>query len=494
MDYTNKRILIANRGEIAVRIIATCKKLGIKTIAVFTDGEETLPHVVLADHTENLGRGPLKNTYLAKKRLLEVAKKHQADAIHPGYGFLSENADFAAQVKEAGFIWVGAPASIIEKMGDKATARTIAKQAGLPIIPGDDTPITSLNEAQKIAKKLTFPLLLKAAAGGGGKGMRLVKEPTELEQVFKQAQEEAKNSFADDRLLLEHYISEPHHIEIQILSDQHNNHLHLYERECSIQRRYQKIIEETPSPTISPSLRKTMTEQAVSLAKQVGYEGAGTIECIVDGHGNWYFLEMNTRLQVEHPITEAVTGIDLVEQQIRIAFGEKLNLKQNAIKSQGHAIEARLYAENPDNHFLPTTGFIEKIGKTKLRFDCGYEDHSEVTTMFDPMLGKLISHADSRKKAIDQLQQGLHDLQFLGIHTNKNYLSRILQHQAFIEGKTDTHFLEKHQESLSAKAETSDKIAHIIAAFYAKQQCHTQIKESYSPWNSNKLIGFRLHG
>lgn len=496
-----KKILIANRGEIALRVILTAREMGIKTVTLYTDEEKSLPHSSAGDESFCLGSGALKDTYLNQQKIIDIAKACGADAIHPGYGFLSEKASFARLVRESGLIFIGPTPESIDLMGDKKRSKIKIQQLGVPSIPGyhgdNQEVIHLISEAHKIG----FPVLIKASAGGGGKGMRIVERESEFQAALEGAKRESLNAFGDDTVLLEKYITSPRHIEIQVMSDQHGNHFHLFERECSIQRRYQKIVEESPSPAVSPELRAKMTEAAIKITSGIDYIGAGTIELILDTDGKFYFLEMNTRLQVEHPVTEMVTGLDLVQLQILVAQGEKLPFKQDEITQKGHAIEVRLYAEDPDNDFLPSIGQIKKIGKTSLRhtrLDCGYVDGNEVSISFDPMLAKLISWGENRNLAADKLDLALNEVVFLGVKTNRDYLKRILGLSEYREGLTFTHFVKTYEEKLKPKKKSQEDRALAIAAaiFNGKtNSLKTSVgsalaaTENLDVWNG--LMGFR---
>ena len=423
-----KKILIANRGEIAVRIIRAAKELGIKTVAVYSDADKDSLHVNLADQAFNIGK-PLPNeSYLVGKRIISVAKKAKCDGIHPGYGFLSENAEFAEQCIENKIDFIGPSADAIRLMGDKITSREIAKSAKVPLVPGTDGEVND-DEALEIAKKIGFPLMIKASAGGGGKGMRLVHKVSEFENSLKMAKSEAKNAFNNDAVFIERFVQEPRHIEIQILGDKKGNVVHLFERECSIQRRHQKVVEEAPSPGVSEKTRKKMGEIAVNLAKKVSYSGAGTVEFIMDQKENFYFLEMNTRVQVEHPITEMITGIDIVKEMIRVSYGHKLSFKQKDIERKGHAIECRVCAEDPDNNFLPTPGTISYVKSPQgpgVRDDSSLFNGYKVTTFYDPMLSKLIVWSEDRDSAIKRMSRALSEYIVLGVRTNLGFLVRLM--------------------------------------------------------------------
>ncbi len=490
-----KKILIANRGEIALRVIQTAREMGIQTVTLYTDEEKSLPHASAGDESFCLGCGQLKETYLNQDKIIEIAKSCGADAIHPGYGFLSEKSSFAKLVRDSGLIFIGPSPESIDLMGDKKTSKIKIQELGVPSIPGYHGDNQEIHHLVKVAKEIGFPVLIKASAGGGGKGMRIVEKESEFADALEGAKREAMNAFGDDTVLLEKYITSPRHIEIQVMSDSHGNHFHLFERECSIQRRYQKIVEESPSPAVSSELRSKMTEAAVKITKGINYLGAGTIELILDTDGQFYFLEMNTRLQVEHPVTEMVTGLDLVRLQILVAQGEKLPFKQEDVKQKGHAIEVRLYAEDPDNNFLPSIGKIKRIGTTTLRntrLDCGYVDGNDVSISFDPMLAKLISWGENRDLAADKLNLALNEVVFLGVKTNRDYLKRILTLNEYRQGKTYTHFVKTYEEKLRPKKKSKEDLALAIAASLFNKKVSTETKESASRadvWSS--LSGFR---
>lgn len=496
-----KKILIANRGEIALRVIQTAREMGIKTVTLYTEEERSLPHCTAGDESFCLGAGALKDTYLNQQKIVEIAKSCGADAIHPGYGFLSEKASFAKLVSDNGLIFIGPTPESIDLMGDKKRSKIKIQELGVPSIPGYHGDNQEMLHLISEAHKIGFPVLIKASAGGGGKGMRIVEIESEFQAALEGAKRESLNAFGDDTVLLEKYITSPRHIEIQVMSDKHGNHFHLFERECSIQRRYQKIVEESPSPAVNAELRAKMTEAALKITSGIDYIGAGTIELILDTDGRFYFLEMNTRLQVEHPVTEMVTGLDLVKLQILVAQGEKLPFKQHEIKQSGHAIEVRLYAEDPDNDFLPSIGQIKKIGKSSLRhtrLDCGYVDGNEVSISFDPMLAKLISWGESRDLAADKLNLALNEVVFLGLKTNRDYLKRILGLSEYREGLTFTHFVKTYEEKLKPKKKTKEEIAlAIAAAIFSSKTCGQKSMINLGPKSAenldvwNGLMGFR---
>jgi geranyl-CoA carboxylase alpha subunit len=441
------KILIANRGEIACRIIRTAKALGYRTVAVFSDADAGALHVRQADEAVRIGRSPAKDSYLNIDALLAAAKAAGADAVHPGYGFLSENAAFAQACVQAGLVFIGPPAAAIAAMGNKARAKTLMEAAGIPCVPGYRGPDQSDGKLMAEGRRLGFPLMVKAAAGGGGRGMRLVTAAGELANALARARSEAASAFGSDELILEQAVTDARHIEFQIFADQQGNTIHLGERDCSIQRRHQKVIEEAPSPAVTTELRTGMGEAAIAAARAVGYVGAGTIEFLLDQSGEFYFLEMNTRLQVEHPVTEAITGIDLVAWQLRIAAGEKLPLDQNEVEFSGHAIEARLYAEDPHQNFLPQSGMLidwRPASGGGVRIDYGLAAGQSVTPFYDPMLAKVIAHGATREEARRRLIVALEDTVVLGLNTNRNFLTAALRHPVFIAGDGKTAFIERH--------------------------------------------------
>jgi 3-methylcrotonyl-CoA carboxylase alpha subunit len=458
------KLLVANRGEIALRVMRTARAMGIATVAVYSDADADAPHVQFADEAVRIGPPPARESYLVIAALLDAARITGAHAIHPGYGFLSENAAFAEAVADAGLVFVGPPADVIRALGSKQAAKRLAEKAGVPIVPGyhgDDR-----EHFAERAREIGFPLLVKASAGGGGKGMRVVRAESELADAIERARGEALSAFGDDTLLLERYVARPRHIEIQILGDTHGNVVHLHERECSIQRRHQKIVEEAPSVALDAARRATMGAAAVALGKSVGYVGAGTVEFITDPDGTFYFLEVNTRLQVEHPVTEAITGLDLVREQLRIARGEPLGYSE-APAPRGWAIEVRLCAEDPDRDYLPTTGTLHAVDvpvagsagpSGSVRADVGVRAGSDVSIHYDSMLGKIIAHAPTRSEAAQVLRDALARTWVPGVVTNREQLMRILAHPAFVAGELDTHFLETHAGDLAARMPGLDRL------------------------------------
>lgn len=446
-----KKILIANRGEIACRVIKTAKKLGIATVAVYSDADANALHVKMADEAVHIGPAPSSQSYIVIEKILDAIKKTGADAVHPGYGFLSENAAFAEALEKAGVTFIGPPVGAIQAMGDKITSKKLAAEAGVSTVPGHMDLIADADEAVRIATEIGYPVMIKASAGGGGKGMRIAWNDTEAREGFQSSKNEAKASFGDDRIFIEKFVTEPRHIEIQVLGDKHGTVLYLGERECSIQRRNQKVIEEAPSPFLDDATRRAMGEQAVALAKAVGYHSAGTVEFIVDGKANkFYFLEMNTRLQVEHPVTELVTGIDLVEQMIRVACGEKLTFRQEEVTLNGWAVESRLYAEDPYRNFLPSIGRLSRYrppqegsrdNGTVVRNDTGVFEGGEISMYYDPMIAKLCTWAPDRLTAIDAMADALDRFEVEGIGHNLPFLSAVMQHERFRDGRLTTGFI-----------------------------------------------------
>ncbi|MCC7385333.1 MAG: acetyl-CoA carboxylase biotin carboxylase subunit [Deltaproteobacteria bacterium] len=440
-----KKILVANRGEIAVRVMRTCRELGIPTVAVFSEPDRTALHTIYATEAYPIGPAPSAESYLNIDRIIETAKKAGAEAIHPGYGFLSERAAFARACKDAGLVFIGPDPHAIDTMGEKTLARRTMMAAGVPVVPGTERPVETLALAQEAARKIGYPLMLKAAAGGGGKGMRLVKTEAELQPAFETAQREATAAFGDNSVYLERYIECPRHIEVQVFGDRTGQVIHLNERECSIQRRNQKVVEESPSPAVDEELRRRMGDVAIKAAQAVNYVGAGTIEFLLDQEGRFYFLEMNTRLQVEHPVTELTTGYDLVREQIRVAKGHPMQIKPMA--PNGHAIEARVYAEDPEHGFIPSPGrvsFLRTPGGFGVRIDAGVYAGAEVTPHYDPMISKLSVWAQSRDIAVARMDRALSEYVVNGVTTNITFLRRVMQHAAFKEGKLDTGFIDRH--------------------------------------------------
>jgi acetyl-CoA carboxylase biotin carboxylase subunit len=467
-----KKILIANRGEIAIRITRACRELNIGSVAVFSDADRDSLHVFLADEAYHIGPSPSKESYLNFRKIIEVAKLAGADAIHPGYGFLSENTTFARACKESGITFIGPTVENIEAMGDKLSAKALMKKAGVPTVPGSDGGVETVEEAMQIAAKVGLPVIIKASAGGGGKGMRVVRKMDELESAFRACRSEGQNYFANPTVYIEKFVNDPKHIEIQVFGDTHGNHVHLFERECSVQRRHQKIIEESPSPSVPQEVRLRMGEVSVAAAKQINYVGAGTIEFIFDNQTkDFYFMEMNTRLQVEHPITEIVTGYDLVKEQIYVAAGKTLSFKQSDIKQKGHAIETRICAEDPVT-YKPHPGVIRACRHPQgpfMRVDSYAYPGYEVPIYYDPMIAKVITWGETREEAIDRMQRALTEFVLTGIKTNIVLHKTILDHPTFRDGSYTTQFIEKNFEVIEPKmfSQIEDPVFLIAAAITA---------------------------
>ena len=463
-----KKILIANRGEIAIRVMQSAKKMGIKTVAVFSKADRNAPHVRIADEAVCIGEAPSNQSYLLEDKIIEVAKSLGVDGIHPGYGFLSENASFAEKAEANGITFIGPKSKAIHIMGSKLDAKEAVKAYNIPMVPGYDKAITDIAKAKEVAKEIGFPILIKASAGGGGKGMRVVENTEEFESQMKRAISEAESAFGDGSVFIEKYVASPRHIEIQIIADSHGNVVYLFERECSVQRRHQKVVEEAPSAVLTPFLRKQMGEAAVKVAQSCDYLGAGTVEFLLDENHNFYFLEMNTRLQVEHPVTEMITGLDLVELQIKIARGEHLPFKQEDLKIKGHALELRVYAEDPLNDFLPSVGNLQEyvlpFGKG-IRVDNGFEQGMDIPIYYDPMISKLITYGDTREEAIELMIQAIKNYKIKGVSTTLPFGTFVFEHEAFRSGDFDTHFVKKYfnAEQLIAQQTQEAEVAAILA-------------------------------
>ena len=471
-----KKILIANRGEIAIRVMKTAQKMGIKTVAVYSTADRNAPHVKFADEAVCIGEPPSNQSYLRGDKIIEEAKQLHVDAIHPGYGFLSENASFAELCEENNIIFIGPRSKAIKIMGSKLAAKEAVKQYNIPMVPGIDEAITDVNKAKTIAKSIGFPILIKASAGGGGKGMRVVEKESDLESQMNRAISEATSAFGDGSVFIEKYVTSPRHIEIQIMADSHGNVLHFFERECSIQRRHQKVVEEAPSCILTPELRNEMGEAAIKVAKSCDYLGAGTVEFLLDAKQNFYFLEMNTRLQVEHPVTELISGVDLVELQIKVARGEALKIKQKDLKINGHALELRVYAEDPLNDFLPSVGHLDvyKIPEGEgIRVDNGFEEGMDIPIYYDPMLSKLITYGSNRLEAIQLMIKAIDNYHIEGVKTTLPFGKYVCEHEAFRSGNFDTHFVKNYYSPEALKAETKNE-ARIAALMAVKQYIEDQ--------------------
>ena len=463
-----KKILVANRGEIAIRVMKTAQKMGIKTVAVFSTADRNAPHVKFADEAVCIGEPPSNQSYLKGDNIIKVAKQLHVDAIHPGYGFLSENASFAELCEENNIIFIGPRSKAIKIMGSKLAAKEAVKAYNIPMVPGIDEAISDVKKAKRIAKEIGFPILIKASAGGGGKGMRIVEKESDLESQMNRAISEATSAFGDGSVFIEKYVSSPRHIEIQVMADSHGNILHFFERECSIQRRHQKVVEEAPSSVLTPELRQKMAEAAIKVAQSCDYLGAGTVEFLLDANHNFYFLEMNTRLQVEHPVSELISGVDLVELQIKVARGEALEIKQSDLKINGHALELRVYAEDPLNDFLPSVGHLDvyKIPEGEgIRVDDGFEEGMDIPIYYDPLLSKLITYGKTREEAIQLMIKAIENYKVSGVETTLPFGKYVCEHEAFRSGNFNTHFVKNYYspEALKAETEKEAKIAALIA-------------------------------
>jgi acetyl-CoA carboxylase biotin carboxylase subunit len=483
-----KKILVANRGEIALRIMRSAKEMGISTVAVFSEADRDAPFVRYADEAVCIGPPPSSQSYLLGDKIIEVCRAMGADGIHPGYGFLSENAEFARKVKEAGLTFIGPSAEAMDTMGDKLSAKDAARKYNIPMVPGTPGAISDPDEAKRVALEVGLPVLIKASAGGGGKGMRIVENIDELESQMERAISEAISAFGDGAVFIERYVSGPRHIEIQVLADNHGNVVHLFERECSIQRRHQKVVEEAPSSVLTPDLRAAMGKSACDVARSCNYSGAGTVEFLLDDKMNYYFLEMNTRLQVEHPVSEMITGIDLVKEQIKVARNERLSFSQSDLQIRGHALEIRVYAEDPCNNFLPDIGKLlvyRRPSGPGVRVDDGFEEGMDIPIYYDPMISKLIVHAGTRDEAIDKMVRAIDDYYIAGCSTTLDFCKWAIQHEAFRSGNFDTHFVKQFfkPEYLSSSenpaAEDID-LAAMIGAMAAKSSTHFQITDEHA--------------
>ncbi len=487
-----KRILVANRGEIALRVIRTAKEMGIKTVAVYSDADRESLHVFHADEAVNIGPAPSKESYLNIDKIIDAAKSRNVDAIHPGYGFLSENAHFADAIEKAGLIFIGPSSNSIEIMGSKLAAKEAVSKYDIPLIPGSKGAISDHKEAMKIAKEIGFPILIKASAGGGGKGMRVVEKEADLDEQMKRAISEATSAFGDGSVFIERYVTKPRHIEFQIIGDQHGNVVHLFERECSIQRRHQKVVEEAPSSVLSAELRRKMGDAAVNVAKSCNYYNAGTVEFILDENLNFFFLEMNTRLQVEHPVTEMVTGLDLVKEQIHIAEGKKLSFTQDEIKLHGHAIEVRVYAEDPENNFLPDTGTLETYIPPQgngVRLDDGFREGQAIPIYYDPMIAKLVTYGHDREEAISKMIRAINEYKITGLATTLPFGKFVMEHEAFRSGHFDTNFVSLYFKPLEQKIYSDNEKSHKIAAALANSLFSSAKSEQLETLNGSAAKG-----
>ena len=489
-----KKILIANRGEIALRVMRSAKKMGIKTVAVYSEADRNARHVRFADEAVLLGPAPSSESYLKMEKVIQAAKDTGADAIHPGYGFLSENSAFAKMAEENGITFIGPRTHAIEVMGSKLAAKEAVKGYNIPMVPGIEEAITDVELAKKIAGEIGFPILIKASAGGGGKGMRVVENIEELPEQMERAISEATSAFGDGSVFIEKYVTSPRHIEIQVLADTHGNIVHLFERDCSIQRRHQKVVEEAPSAVLSPELRKEMGDAAIKVAKACDYVGAGTVEFLLDENMNFYFLEMNTRLQVEHPVSELITGIDLVEQQIKVARGEKLAFTQDDLSINGHALELRIYAEDPLNNFLPNVGTLETYIRPEgegIRLDDGYEQGQEIPIYYDPMIAKLVTYGKTREEATGLMLKAIEDYHIEGVITTLSFGKFVCEHEAFTSGNFDTHFVENYfspEQLLKGQAEEKEIAAALAMQLFLEDKEQLKVlKNESSNWKKSRI-------
>lgn len=493
-----EKLLVANRGEIALRVMRTAKEMGINTVAVYSEADRNALHVRYADEAVLLGPPPSNQSYLLGDKIIEESLRLGVDAIHPGYGFLSENAEFARKVTDAGILFLGPGPEAIRVMGDKLEAKQAVKNYDVPLVPGLDEAITDVQAAKKLASEIGYPVLIKAAAGGGGKGMRIVNADAEFEEQMKLAVSEATSAFGDGSVFVEKYVNSPRHIEIQVLADTHGNVVHLFERECSVQRRHQKVVEEAPSSVLTEEKRNAMGTAAVNVAKACNYVGAGTVEFIYDASGEFYFLEMNTRLQVEHPVSELITGVDLVREQIRIAEGHPLSFAQEDLKIHGHAVEVRVYAEDPAENFMPDIGKLTLYQRPQgpgIRVDDGLEQGMDVPIYYDPMIAKLITHADTREAAMDRMIRAIDEYRIVGVKTTLPFCRFTMEHEAFRSGDFDTHFVQKHYEPqmLNRQDEDGAQVAALVAAFLQSSSGTGVVQSSEesvvsSAWRRNRTL------
>lgn len=491
------KILVANRGEIAIRVMRSAREMGIQTVAVFSEADRNALHVRVADEAVFIGPSPSSESYLRIEKIINAARVTGAQAIHPGYGFLSENEDFAQAVESAGMIFIGPSAQSITLMGSKLAAKAAVAKFDVPLVPGTSEPIDDIKAAKAIAAKIGYPVLIKASAGGGGKGMRIVERDADFQEQMERAVSEATSAFGDGSVFIEKYITQPRHIEFQIFGDQHGNVVHLFERECSIQRRHQKVVEEAPSSVLTPALRQQMGEAAINVAKSCNYHGAGTVEFILDEKLNFYFLEMNTRLQVEHPVTEMITGIDLVKLQIKVAQGEKLPFKQEDLTYYGHAVEVRVYAEDPANNFLPDIGTLATYTRPQgngVRIDDGFEEGMSIPFYYDPMIAKLICHAETREQAIEKTIRAINEYEITGIETTLGFCNYVMHHEAFRSGKFDTRFVEKYfkPEVLKSAANPDEEVLAATLSTYLMNGAHESNTTASTPvavskWKKQRL-------
>jgi len=465
-----KKILIANRGEIALRVMKSAREMGIQTVAIYSEADRQSPHVLYADEAVCVGPPPSNQSYLLGDKIIQICKALKVDAVHPGYGFLSENADFARKLKGANIILIGPSSEAMDVMGDKISSKNAVKKYGTPLVPGTEEAISDIPAAKKLAKEIGYPIIIKASAGGGGKGMRIVTKEEEFVEQMDRAMSEARNAFGNDACFIEKYVTNPRHIEVQVLGDHYGNYVYVFERECSIQRRHQKVVEEAPSCILTPEIRKKIGEAAINAAKSCNYSNAGTVEFIVDDKLNFYFLEMNTRLQVEHPVSEMISGLDLVKEQIKIARGEKLSFKQEDLKINGHALELRVYAEDPQNNFLPDIGKLEVYQKPEglgIRVDDGYREGMNIPIYYDPMIAKLVVHGADRTDAIEKMKRAIHDFKIVGVKTTLDFGLLVLNHPNFISGDFDTGFVDKYYQASDLNYPLNPEQKNTLDKFFA---------------------------
>jgi propionyl-CoA carboxylase alpha chain len=465
-----KKILIANRGEIALRVMKSAREMGIQTVAIYSEADRQSPHVLYADEAVCVGPPPSNQSYLLGDKIIQICKVLKVDAVHPGYGFLSENADFARKLKGANIILIGPSPEAMDVMGDKISSKNAVKKYGTPLVPGTEEAISDIPAAKKLARDIGYPIIIKASAGGGGKGMRIVTKEEEFVEQMDRAMSEARNAFGNDACFIEKYVTNPRHIEVQVLGDHHGNYVYVFERECSIQRRHQKVVEEAPSCILTPEIREKIGEAAINAAKSCDYTNAGTVEFIVDDKLNFYFLEMNTRLQVEHPVSEMISGLDLVKEQIKIARGEKLSFKQEDLKINGHALELRVYAEDPQNNFLPDIGKLEVYQKPEglgIRVDDGFREGMDIPIYYDPMIAKLVVHGTDRTDAIEKMKRAIHDFKIVGVKTTLDFGLFVLNHPNFISGDFDTGFVDKYYQASDLNYPLNPEQKNTLDKFFA---------------------------
>lgn len=465
-----KKILIANRGEIALRVMKSAREMGIQTVAIYSEADRQSPHVLYADEAVCVGPPPSNQSYLLGDKIIQICKALKVDAVHPGYGFLSENADFARKLKGANIILIGPSPEAMDVMGDKISSKNAVKKYGTPLVPGTEEAISDIPAAKKLAREIGYPIIIKASAGGGGKGMRIVTKEEEFVEQMDRAMSEARNAFGNDACFIEKYVTNPRHIEVQVLGDHHGNYVYVFERECSIQRRHQKVVEEAPSCILTPEIREKIGEAAINAAKSCDYTNAGTVEFIVDDKLNYYFLEMNTRLQVEHPVSEMISGLDLVKEQIKIARGEKLSFKQEDLKINGHALELRVYAEDPQNNFLPDIGKLEVYQKPEglgIRVDDGFREGMDIPIYYDPMIAKLVVHGADRTDAIEKMKRAIYDFKIVGVKTTLDFGLFVLNHPNFISGDFDTGFVDKYYQASDLNYSLNPEQKNTLDKFFA---------------------------